>query len=214
MENNTELFRKFARAMWLLHRHHQYSHSRHGPMGDPHRGQGRILALLKMQPQISQKDLAFLLDMRPQSMGELLIKLERGGYITRTPSESDHRVLDIKLTEEGLNAANVAGEGKSHLDGLFDCFTADEQATLGEYLDRIMASMEKEFGDNAADFDPHEGGHAHLHDVHSDRRLCRGGGERGHGCRQGMSFPSRHGHDHGEADCFRVRGRHHGSCSQ
>jgi DNA-binding MarR family transcriptional regulator len=203
--NSTDLFRKFSRVMWLMHRHHQHSHSKHGPMGDPHRGQGRILALLKMQSQINQKDLAFLLDIRPQSLGELLVKLERGGYITRTPSENDHRVLDIKLTEEGLKAVNTE-EGKSHLDGLFDCFTADEQVALSEYLDRIIASMENEFGGNAADLDHHEGGHAHPHDA----RFGRGGGGRGHG----MSYPSQHEQRRSEGDCPHVRGWHHGNCSR
>jgi DNA-binding MarR family transcriptional regulator len=204
-ENSTDLFRKFARVMWLLHRHHQHSHSKHGPMGDPHRGQGRILALLKMQPQISQKDLAFLLDIRPQSLGELLVKLERGGYITRTSSENDHRILDIKLTEEGLKATNV-GASKSHLDGLFDCFTVDEQATFGEYLDRIIASMEHEFGGSAAELDPHEGGHAHPHDA----RFGRSGGGRGHE----MSYPSQHEQYRSEGDCPHVRGWHHDNCSR
>ena len=47
------------------------------PYGDSRRGQGRVLAILKMQPEISQKELLYLLDMRPQSLGELLSKLEK-----------------------------------------------------------------------------------------------------------------------------------------
>ena len=59
--------------------------------------------MLKLKPEISQKELSDLLDMRPQSLGELLGKLERNGYITRTPSERDQRVLIIRLTDAGKN---------------------------------------------------------------------------------------------------------------
>ena len=124
------LFGQFARVEWLLHRYHQHNHRVHGPMGDPHRGQGRILALLKMQPEISQKDLVFLLDMRPQSLGELLMKLERAGYITRTPSEADRRVMNIKLTDEGAKVT----EHQNSFEKLFNCLIEEEQEILSGYL--------------------------------------------------------------------------------
>jgi hypothetical protein len=104
------------------------------------------------------------------------------------------------LTEEGLKATNV-GASKSHLDGLFDCFTVDEQTTFGEYLDRIVDSMEKEFGGNVAGFDHCEGGPAHPHDVHFAHHFGRGGGKRGHGGHQGMPSPSQHEYDHDEDNC-------------
>lgn len=135
-----DLFGQFARLTWLMHIYHQNVHRRHGPMGDPYRGQGRILALLKLRPEISQKDLSYLLDMRPQSLGEFLAKLERSGYITRTPSETDRRVMDIRLTEKGAEAA----EQRTDLDGLFESLTADERHTLSEYLGRLIASLEQQ----------------------------------------------------------------------
>ena len=71
-EENYDLTEQFTRIEWLLHRYHQQNHTHYGPMGDPRKGQGRVLAVLKLQPEISQKDLLYLLDMRPQSLGELL----------------------------------------------------------------------------------------------------------------------------------------------
>lgn len=143
-----ELFEQFARIEWMLHRFHQHNHRMHGPMGDPHRGQGRVLALLKMQPEISQKDLSYLLDMRPQSVGELLAKLERGGFIERTASEDDRRVINIKLTEEGRNATKQ----QTNRQDFFDCLNGEEKAELGSYLNRIINGMEERF-------DRHEGFH-------------------------------------------------------
>lgn len=156
-----ELFEQFARVEWLLHRFHQHNHRQHGPMGDPHRGQGRVLTILKMQPEISQKELTFLLDMRPQSLGELLTKLEKGGFITRTPSEADRRIMNIKLTEEGAKAASATeGDRPTGFDDLFDCLSDAEQTTLSELLTKIIESIEKQLGDDDAQspFEWREGG--------------------------------------------------------
>ncbi len=149
MEEKTrdgQLFGKLMRLQWLMHRYHQQKHREYGPMGNPHRGQGRILTLLKMQPEISQKNLGYLLDMRPQSLGELLMKLERSGYITRTPSEEDKRVLNIRLTKEGEEAAKQAGKEPDHAD-LFDCLSEEERETLEALLERVIDSLEQKVGD-------------------------------------------------------------------
>ena len=99
--NEQDLLEKFYKLAWLLRRG-MIGHLReHGPMGAPYQGQGRILSLLKLTPEIGQKELAHILNIRSQSLGELLAKLERNGYITRTPSEADRRGMDIRLTESG-----------------------------------------------------------------------------------------------------------------
>ncbi|MFX3617782.1 MAG: MarR family winged helix-turn-helix transcriptional regulator [Sporolactobacillus sp.] len=136
-----DLFGQFAQLEWQLHRYHQLGQRIYGPMSDPHRGQGRILALLKMKPEISQKDLSYLLDIRPQSLGELLAKLERGGYISREPSETDRRIMNIKLTAEGAKAT----EHRPDSDTLFDCLSEEEQATFNSYLSRMIQSLKEKF---------------------------------------------------------------------
>lgn len=146
MENNTDLMEQFSRATILLHRYQHHSRKEQGPFADPHRGQGRILALLKMQPEISQKDLSYLLDMRNQSLSELLTKLEKAGFITRTQSETDRRVMDIRLTKEGEEAANQAEEGKQDSGQIFDCLDEVERKNLSEYLARIITELEKQMG--------------------------------------------------------------------
>ncbi|NLN54425.1 MAG: MarR family transcriptional regulator [Firmicutes bacterium] len=144
--DHLDLLNKFYRLQRLLGRFHYSKFKKHGPMGNIHRGQGRILALLKLKPEISQKELSDLLDMRPQSLGELLGKLERNGYITRTPSERDQRVLIIRLTDAGkeLSALN---EQKSDTGSLFKSLSTEEQTALNDYLDRIIATLEQMFTD-------------------------------------------------------------------
>jgi len=139
--NNQELLHQLFQLSWLLRRYTMHHHREHGPMGSPFQGQGRILALLKLKPEISQKELSTILDIRSQSLGELLAKLERAGYITRTLSETDRRSMNISLTESGRAAAEQTPEtGES--ESFFDCLTAEEQASFADYLDRLIKHLE------------------------------------------------------------------------
>lgn len=142
-----DLLDQLFQLEWLLRRYEMQNHRDRGPMGSPHRGQGRILSLLKLKNEISQKELASILDIRPQSLGELLGKLEKAGYVTRTPSESDKRVVDVRLTEAGQTAADQPEESEG-LDKLFDCLKAEEQENLSDYLGRLIEYLEKQLVDS------------------------------------------------------------------
>lgn len=136
---NIELWDKLSRFWHLLHRRRFFCRSG-DPMSDTTRGQGRILAFLKLQDNIRTKDLAYLLDMRISSLNELLSKLEKSGYLVREPSETDKRVMLIRLTDQGRTAKPSADT----TDQLLNCLTAEEQATFSSYLDRLIAALENE----------------------------------------------------------------------
>jgi DNA-binding MarR family transcriptional regulator len=158
-EKKFDLIMQLTRVEWLLHKYHQQNHMHFGPMGDPRKGQGRILSILKMKPEISQKDLSYILEMRPQSLGELLSKLEKKGYISRTPSENDRRVMNIKLTKEGAEATE-GSEQEFSFDKVFECLNDDEQQNFSNYLERIIDTLESQIHDeqSESDFDPRFGG--------------------------------------------------------
>lgn len=152
---NEGLMRTFFHATALMHRYHHHIRRDREHGGNPHRGQGRVLALLKLKPEITQKELTFLLNMRNQSLGELLVKLERSGYIERTPSETDRRVMNVKLTEAGAEAAEQAEQNQQDDGKLFESFTEEEREQFGGYLDRLIAELEKQMeGEGFAGRDP------------------------------------------------------------
>jgi DNA-binding MarR family transcriptional regulator len=122
-----------------------------GPFANPYQGQGRVLSILKLKNEISQKDLGFLLNIRNQSLMELLVKLEKSGYITRRPSEEDRRTMIVTLTEEGKAAAEKGEGGETELDGIFNCLNEEETGKFTEYLDRLIAALEKELGRDEID---------------------------------------------------------------
>jgi DNA-binding MarR family transcriptional regulator len=159
---------------------------------NPLRGQGRVLTILKMKPEISQRELTYLLNMSKQSLAELLAKLERNGHIVREPSEDDKRVMTVKLTEEGMKAADNVDDETSEAVKILDCLNDEELAVFSEYLGRIIKRYEEQFPDE---------------DFEERRKVLRefmshhghGGHPDGHGGCHGrhMFFGDfNHGHDH------------------
>jgi DNA-binding MarR family transcriptional regulator len=144
---NNGLHEKFIRLQWLLHKQHLRGFANNGPMADPTRGQGKILALLKTQDGISTKDMSYLLDIRISSLNELLSKLEKNAYIIREPSNEDKRIILVKLTEKGKNEK----QQKSFFGNIFNCLSKEEQNLLGKYLDKIIDSLAAEVGDEDDD---------------------------------------------------------------
>jgi DNA-binding MarR family transcriptional regulator len=118
---------------------------------DPYRGQGRVLSLLALKPEMSQREMAHILDMRRQSLGELLAKLERDGMIEREQSAEDRRMMVVRLTEQGQAEAKKVGSGRGKLHAAMDALTEEEQAKLSEYLNRLadayLDAMPKELSD-------------------------------------------------------------------
>jgi len=111
------------------------------PWRDPRQGQGRVLALLKLQPEMSQRDLTYVLGMSRQALAELLGKLEKQGLIEREPSQTDRRVVMIRLTEAGRATDQVRPDVA--FGDLLDCLTDDEVTQLADYLGRIMEAFER-----------------------------------------------------------------------
>lgn len=143
MDMNTELYEKLTKLQWLMQRKHLKTHAAVGPMADTSRGQGRILAFLRMKDGISTKDLSYMLDIRVSSLNELLAKLEKAEYITRKPSETDKRIMLIYLTQKGLEEE---GQEIDSGNNIFSRLSLEEQVAFGEYLVRIITALEEELG--------------------------------------------------------------------
>lgn len=145
VESN-DLYEQFIRLEWLVRRYQFKNMREYGPMMNKHKGQGRVLALLRLKPEISQKDLSSILDIRSQSLGELLSKLEKSGYITRTTSQTDRRIMEIKLTDAGKEAADRQQDTSDEED-LFGCLDEAEQNTLNGLFLKLIENLTRDLGD-------------------------------------------------------------------
>ena len=156
---NREIIREFRRTINMterLRRHH--SHPVMNTL-NAESGQGRVLLLLSRSEKISQKELLLMLDCRPQSLAEILKKLEFQGLIERFPSEADRRVLDIRLTDEGRGLAEAISERtrseRNPLEKSFEVLTEEEKLNMYTYLKKINSSLENEMIESG--FEPRRG---------------------------------------------------------
>ncbi len=134
------LTRKLMRTSRLLNRYLDQPDLR-SEMNE-YRGQGRVLKMLKLKPEISQRELGMLLDMRPQSLGEILTKLEKKGYIERKTNDEDKRRKLVILTEEGKNADDSIRKPLDE-EKIFEGFTEEEKVQAGDFLLRIGDNLDK-----------------------------------------------------------------------
>ena len=141
--------------------HHGHGHHGHGPHGhgmpghpvgnhkchggSGRHGQNRILAVLVMQDGTSQKDLAYLLGIRPQSLTQALETLEEGGFIERRQDEDDKRVNRVYLTDAGRGrAAKVAEDRRAYAEDAFSMLSEDEKEQFASILAKIGSSLDDE----------------------------------------------------------------------
>lgn len=102
--------------------------------------QKRVLIVLNRTGPITQRELTQRLGIQPGSASEVIAKLESAQLITRTPSETDRRTSDIRLTAAGqARAAQAARERQQRHEAMFSCLTAEEKQTLLGLLEKLHA---------------------------------------------------------------------------
>ena len=147
-----ELYKKLGHIGRLTHLWAAQQRERTSPRRiDTTRGQGRILAALKLKDGIATRELAYVLGIRVPSLNEALSKLENAGHIVREPDPRDRRVQLITLTDSGRALTNQMGEGEPEGDNIFEVLTEQERANLNDYLDRLIVRMHEDLPDLEAD---------------------------------------------------------------
>ncbi len=172
-ELRLEAYRNFSLIYRNMSRHWMMRFKEKKSFKDPARGQGRVLSILKMKPEISQKELLFLMDTSKQSLAELLSKLEKSEYIVREPSEDDRRVMIVKLTEKGKNVEINSDQESAKKLSYLDVFDDSELEVLNRCLEKVIAEFEKEFEDSD-DFEERKKIFEEFMETHgSDLKKCR-----------------------------------------
>ena len=147
-----ELYKKLGHIGRLTHLWAAQQRERTGPRRiDTTRGQGRILAALKLKDGIATRELAYVLGIRVPSLNEALSKLENAGHIVREPDPRDRRVQLITLTDSGRALTGQLGEGEPESDKIFEVLTEQERTNLSDYLDRLIVRMHEDLPDLEAD---------------------------------------------------------------
>lgn len=143
MGREDELFDKYMLIRQMTEAVRNKSIAEAGPLGDTTRGRGRVLSLLKQRDGVSTKELATVMGIRVSSLNEVLGKMEKEGYVERTASPDDRRVMLVWLTDTG-KAVELPGQNLPGI--LFSTLNQGAQNQLCLYFEQMIAALQSELG--------------------------------------------------------------------
>lgn len=138
-ELNQDIVKKYMRLNALMMQFLRENKGFGQGFRDPSRGQGKILAILRNHPLISQKELVEQLEMQPQSASELIKKLERQNLLVRYRSETDKRSMILELTSKGRVVANEVNDFQPVA---MDSLTSEEKTQFDAIMTKLIAELE------------------------------------------------------------------------
>lgn len=107
----------------------------------PGPGMGRVMSILNDSGDMNQAQLAKELDIRPQSLSELLSKLEAEECVARRQSPSDKRQTIVSLTEKGkIRVAGFRERHRKDAEAFLAALTEEEKENLFEILKKLIDS--------------------------------------------------------------------------
>lgn len=102
------------------------------------RGRERLLVFIKNKPGISQSELARIVDIRPQSLSEIVNKLVTDGFVKKENNAQDKRVVELYLTDEGkIRADEFRCYREEFASQSLSVLTESEQLQLIDLLEKI-----------------------------------------------------------------------------
>ncbi|MCL1912939.1 MAG: MarR family winged helix-turn-helix transcriptional regulator [Eubacteriaceae bacterium] len=179
MDNN-QIYEKMTLFQSLLRQQARQQHQKSVSAWS----QERILAVLKLQSEISVSDLSYLLGMRNRLLMRLLSKLEEGGYVTLAKEPEEDFAKIVAITEKGIQAQGLLDDSKSTV---FDCLSDEEKEAFTGLFERMLEDLGKKTETSNED----ETHGQWRHGKYNRRNWDRGHGKRGyygHGYHHGRSI--------------------------
>lgn len=103
---------------------------------------GNILFQLSINEKMSMRELSEAIHRDKSTVTALVNKLKEQGYVERIPSESDSRVVYVRLTEKGRAYTVETGAISSLLnEKCFAGFSEDDKNALYAFLARISENF-------------------------------------------------------------------------
>ena len=109
---------------------------------DLNRSQASVLFSLHQKKSMSQKELAAQLNMTPPSITSTIQKMERSGYISRKPDQSDQRIMRLELTGKGESCIQTVKMIADQMEEmLFRGMSAEEKILFRRFLMQINDNL-------------------------------------------------------------------------
>lgn len=108
-------------------------------------GQSKCLYQISQAGEISQKKLAEALNIRANSLSEMIAKLELKGLVKRKQSKQDKRTYLVSLTESGEKEVERIRMARADSNvNCLECLTEEEREQFYYILNKIQAYYQKD----------------------------------------------------------------------
>ncbi len=102
-------------------------------------GSGYMLSLLSESPEMNQRELVQLMQVRPASASEMLHKMEQEGMIHRRTDPKDRRGVLVSLTARGLALEEESRNRRREVsERLLEALSPEEREALRELLRKLF----------------------------------------------------------------------------
>jgi DNA-binding MarR family transcriptional regulator len=140
-DEETRIGRKCFKAFWLMRKNVNSLFDDMGIQGT----QGRILGMIYVKKTMSPVEIAEIMRLTRPTITEHLNYLEKKGFITKTPSKTDRRSIEVRLTKKGNQAQeSIVKRFTDFEQSLDNCFAPEEKKQLMDYLQRIIDVYSKD----------------------------------------------------------------------
>ena len=133
----TKNFGEIAKSFHLLSYHKSINQNLHP-------GQPKLLAMIKNNEGVTQKELATKICVKPSTITGMLNTLESNHYVYRQVDDTDKRVMRVYLTPEGQDVAAQSQLLMKQLsEQLFEGFSQEELQSLLSLSNKMIDNLRK-----------------------------------------------------------------------
>ncbi len=143
---NDEKYRAIMGKLMAIMRDHKSTIDSYVNETKLHKSQHRLLMVLsRMEKNISQRDLAEILNITPAAVAVTLKKMEKMGLVNRMVAEQDNRYNQVVLTDKGKKIVKESRKIFQYVDEkMFAGFSQEELDAFEGYLNRVKENLIKE----------------------------------------------------------------------
>ncbi len=105
----------------------------------------RVMAHLSRSAKVSVRDIHINANLEKPRVSRAVAKLEKSGLVEKIVNDTDHRLVELSLTNEGWNVLNSFLPQALELEQrLLSTFTKEEAVLFYDMVERLHAELDKD----------------------------------------------------------------------